>query len=71
MPNQQMIWVLIKLVILGSVIDISGSTSTHLVKYSIIVIMKLYPPKDGGTYLPMRSKPHYAKGHTDLMGLSS
>ena len=71
MPNQQIRLCNMNMAILGPFIEIMGIALTHFVKYSIVVIINLWPPDDVGQICPMRSKAHHENGHKDWIGCNA
>ena len=49
----------------------NGMTSTHLVKYSLVVMMNLCPLEELGWILPTKSKAHCWNGQYVVEGISS
>lgn len=58
-----MIWFKMNLVITNLGTVVRGMASTNLVKYSVAVIMKLWPSIEEGENFPIGSRPHVEKGH--------
>jgi len=54
--------------ILGSFVEIMGIDSTHFIKYSVDVIINLWPPDELGDICPMRSNAHRENGHKYCIG---
>lgn len=59
------------LAILGPFVEIMGIALTHFVKYSIAVIMNLWPLDDVGDIFSMRSKAHHENGHKGCIGCNA
>lgn len=50
---------------------INGTTSIHLVKYFVAVIIHLWPLEDGGLIAPIRLSPHRLNGKVVIKGCNS
>jgi len=57
--------------IFGPFIEIVGIGSTHFVKYSMVIIINLYPPKEIGDIWAIKSNAHIENGHNDCMGCNA
>lgn len=68
-PNRQTIFFQINLCTAVEEIELSGSASIHLEKYSTATMVKRYPFRTVGNR-PIISSPHLAKGHTGAIGCS-
>ena len=55
-------------VILGPSVEIIGIASTHFIKYSVAIIINLWPLDDVGDIFPMRSRAHHENDHRDCIG---
>ena len=53
------------------VMFINGMALTHLVKYLVAVIINLWPLDEDRCISPIRSNPHWLKGHMVVVGCSS
>jgi hypothetical protein len=68
MPNMEKILVSRKEITCSSCACLSGTTSVHLVKYSMAVKIKTCPVEDGGLIGPIKSRPHLEKGKLGRTG---
>ena len=51
-----------------SVAFLEGMASIHLVKYSVAVRIHLCCAEEAGCISPVKSRPHYKKGPSTIMG---
>lgn len=59
------------LAIFFPIVKVIGIASTHFVKYSVAMRIKLCPLEEVGFIFPTRSNPHYENGHGDVIGQRS
>jgi hypothetical protein len=67
-PNLEKILVSRKEITYSSCECLSGTTSIHFVKYSLVVKIKACPVEDGGFIGTINSKPHFEKGKSRRTG---
>ena len=51
------------------VVKVRGTASTHLVKYSVAIMINLWPSEEGGEIALIRSNANWEKGHGETQAV--